>query len=70
MKSNSCKFRKLIYEKAPQFRENMVKISLHGLEQACFTSKITRNLHKALFRILVKMCQNRIAILQSPQSAQ
>ncbi|KAF8684761.1 hypothetical protein HU200_044183 [Digitaria exilis] len=53
----------------PQLRENMLKISFHGLEKTSFTSKITSHFCKALLRILVKMCENCIAILQSPQSA-
>jgi hypothetical protein len=52
----------------PQLCENMLKISFHGLEKSSFTSKIARHFCKALLGILIKMCQNCIAILQSPQS--
>ncbi len=53
----------------PQLQENMVKIVLHGFEKTSFTSKVIRHLRKALFRVLVKMCENCIAILQPSQSA-
>lgn len=47
----------------------MLKISLHGFEKASFTSKIARHFCKALLGVLIKMCENCIAILQPPQSA-